>query len=257
MGVGPLLPWRRATARNVLRTLRYPLVVAALLAVVLAVVGVRQPVALLALAVIAIAVTGIVHEWVRGTRSRHRRGESYHVAFGRLLAANRPRYGGYVVHLAIAMLAVGAIGSSFYDVQRDFAMAPGQTESLGGYSFTYLGLREVALEDRDEVTARFNVTAGERDLGVMTARRTFYRSFNIAATRAAIRSTPLEDFYIVASEFGADGRTVFRVYINPLVWWMWAAAPLLAAGTLLAISPRRRLAPAPLAATRPARLARA
>ena len=135
-------------------------------------------------------------------------------------------------------------------------MAPGQTESLGGYSFTYLGLREVAFGDRDEVTARFDVSAGERDLGVMTARRTFYHSFNMAATRAAIRSTPLEDFYIVASEFGADGRTVFRVYINPLVWWMWASAPLLLAGTLLAISPRRRLALAPMTAPHPARLPR-
>ena len=257
MGIGPLLPWRRATARNVLRALRYPLGAGVLLAVVLAVVGVRQPVALLALGVIAIAVTGIFHEWVRGTLSRHRKGESYHVAFGRLLAANRPRYGGYVVHLAIAMLAVGAIGSSFYDVQRDFAMAPGQTESLGAYTFTYLGLREVALGDRDEVTARFDVRSGERELGVMTAQRTFYRSFNMAATRAAIRSTPLEDFYIVASEFGADGRTVFRVYINPLVWWMWAAAPILVLGTLLAVSPRRRPVLAPLAAPRPARLARA
>jgi cytochrome c-type biogenesis protein CcmF len=257
MGVGPLLPWRRASARNVLRTLRYPLGVAALVVVALAVAGVREPVALLALAVIAIAVTGIAHEWARGSRSRHRRGESYPVAFGRLMAANRPRYGGYVVHLAISMLAVGAIGSSFYGVQRDFSMEPGQSASLGGYSFTYLGLQEVVLRDREEVTARFDVTAGGRDLGTMTAMRTFYRDFNMAATRAAIRSTPLEDFYIVASEFGADGRTVFRVYVNPLVWWMWAAAPLFILGTLLAVSPRRRPVPAPLPVPRRARLAKA
>ena len=257
MGVGPLLPWRRASVRNVLWALRYPLVAAAVTAVALATAGVRQPVALLALAVVVMAVTGIVHEWTRGTRSRHRKGESYPVAFGRLLAANRPRYGGYVVHLAIAMLAVGAIGSSFYDVQRDFTMLPGQTESLGGYSFTYLGFEEAVHSDRDEVTARFEVRAGDRDLGVMTARRTFYRDFRIAATRAAIRSTPLVDFYIVASEFADDGRTVFRVYINPLVWWMWASAPLLILGTVLAISPRRQPILATLNAPRRARLARA
>ena len=59
----------------------------------------------------------------------------------------------------------------------------------------------------------------------------------MSATRAAIRSTPIEDFYIVPSEFGDDGRTVFRVYVNPLVWWMWFAAPVLLLGTLLAIFP--------------------
>ncbi len=50
----------------------------------------------------------------------------------------------------------------------------------------------------------------------------------------------MEDFYIVPSEFGEDGRTVFRVYVNPLVWWMWASGPLLLLGVLLALSPQRR-----------------
>ena len=257
MGVGPLLPWRRATVRNVLWTLRYPLGVAASSSVVLAVVGVREPVALLALAVVALAVTGIVHEWVRGTRSRHRKGESYPVAWVRLLAANRPRYGGYVVHLAIATLAVGVIGSSFYSVQRDFTLNPGEAASLGGYSFRYVGFSESAHPDRDEVTAQFDLYDGERYLGGMRARRTFYQDFRISATRAGIRSTPLEDFYIVPSEFADDGRAVFRVYINPLVWWMWASGPLFIVGTVLALSPRRQRAPAAIRLPGRAQVARA
>ena len=76
MGVGPLLPWRRASARTALRLLRYPLGAAVVVAAALAVAGVRQPVALLALAVVALGVTGILHELLRGTLSRHRRGES-------------------------------------------------------------------------------------------------------------------------------------------------------------------------------------
>ena len=248
MGVGPLLPWRRATARRALSALKYPLAGAAATAVLLAVAGVRQPVALLALALCAVAVTGIVREWVRGTRARHRKGEAYPVAFGRLLAGNRPRYGGYVVHLAIVMLSVGAIGSSFYDVQRDFTLRPGENASLAGYSFRYVGFDRAAHPDREEITAEFEVYDGGRYLGVMKARRSVYVDFNIAATRAGIRSTPLEDFYIVPSEFGDDGRAVFRVYVNPLVWWMWAAGPLLFVGVLLAISPRRHRVPVALAA---------
>jgi cytochrome c-type biogenesis protein CcmF len=251
MGVGPLLPWRRANLRTVLRALRYPLGAAAIAAIVMAVVGIRAPVALLALSICVMVVTGIVHEWARGTRSRHRKGESYPAAFGRLLAANRPRYGGYVVHLSIIMLTVGAVGSSFYDIQRDFSLAPGQTASLGGYSFRYIDFQQTVHADRDEVTARFDVYDGGRYLGVMRAHRSFYPDFKIAATRAAIRSTPLEDFYIVPSEFGEDGRAVFRVYVNPLVWWMWASGPLLLLGTVLALSPRRR--PAPVALRVPGR----
>ena len=256
MGVGPLLPWRRASAANVLSKLRYPLGAALVAAVALVALGARQPVAVLALSVCAMAVTGIIHEWLRGTRSRHRKGESYPKAFVRLLSGNRPRYGGYVVHLAIAMLAVGTIGSSFYDVQRDFPLAVGESATLGRYSFQYKGFQQSVYPDREEILAQFDVHQGTRYLGVMGAERTFYRNFRMVATRAAIRSTPIEDFYIVPSEFGEDGRAVFRVYINPLIWWMWASGPLLVLGTVLAISPGRRRIPAAVQARGHVQLAR-
>lgn len=161
------------------------------------------------------------------------------------------------MHLAISMLAVGAIASSFYEVQRDFSMEPGDTETLGGYTFTYLGFGRSDHPDRSEVTARFSATAGGSDLGPMEARRSFYHDFRMSSTKAAIRSTPLEDFYIVPSEFEEDGRAVFRVYVNPLVWWMWAAGPLFVLGTLLALSPRRERAAAALRIPPAARLASA
>nr|ABZ09428.1 putative cytochrome C assembly protein [uncultured marine microorganism HF4000_APKG8C21] len=246
MGIGPLLPWRRATVKNLVRTLKYPVGVAVATAVVLAIVGIRQPPALVAFSICGMVATGIVHEWVRGTRSRHRNGESYPIAFGRLLAGNRPRYGGYIVHLSILMLAVGAIGSSFYSVQRDFAMRPGDTASLGDYTFRYLDLTHTDYPDREEDVARFEVYDGDSYLGIMKPFRAFYPDFRIAATRGAIRSTPIEDFYIVPSDLGGDGQAVFRVLINPLVWWMWASGPLLVLGVLLAISPHRRPARAAL-----------
>ena len=240
MGVGPLLPWRRATPRGLAKTLRFPAVAAVVAGFALAVAGMRQPVALVAFMTCAIVVAGILHEWYRGTRSRHRRGENIPVAFFRLLSANRPRYGGYVVHLSIIMLVAGATASSFYSTQRDFAMSPGQTETLGRYTFTYLGSRHESYSDREEDYAQFRVFAGDRDVGVMEALRADYPVFNIASTRGAIRSTPWEDFYIVPSEFRDGGEAVFRVLINPMVWWMWASGFPLILGTLLSLMPQRQ-----------------
>ncbi len=257
MGVGPLLPWRRASASNVLRILRYPLLAAAAVAVVLAAAGIRQPAAVLGFAVCALVATAVVHEWLRGTRSRHRKGESYPVAFARLVAGNRPRYGGYMVHLAIVLLSVGAIASSFYSVQRDFVMRPGDTASLGEYTFQYVDVEESQYSDRQESVALFDVYAGDSHVGIMRPFRAFYPDFRIAATRGAIRSTPMEDFYIVPSEFNEDGRAVFRVLINPLVWWMWASGPLLVLGTLIALWPQRQPAPATARLPAGARTARA
>jgi cytochrome c-type biogenesis protein CcmF len=243
MGVGPLLPWRRATTRNLVRALKYPLAVAAATGAILYIVGFRQAPALVAMATFAMVTTGIVHEWIRGTRSRHSKGESYPVAFGRLLSGNRPRYGGYVVHLAIIMLAVGATASSFYSVQRDLVMSPGDTSTLGQYSFRYIGVNQTTYSDRQEDVAEFEVFAGDKYLGIMKPFRAIYPDFRIAATRGAIRSTPIEDFYIVPSEFNDDGTAVFRVLINPMVWWMWASGPILVLGVLLALSPQRQRSP--------------
>lgn len=239
MGIGPLLPWRRATWSLVFKTVRVPLISALLTTIVLVVSGIHRPIAVIAIAIVTITIIGIIHEWIRGTRSRHRKGESLPTAFIRLLSGNRPRYGGYIVHLGISVLAIGAIGSSFYEIQRDFAMTPGETQSLGNYTFNYLSFDKTSFSDRDEVKARFSVRKDEREIGTMYAQRSFYHDFKMASTRAAIRSNPIEDFYIVPSEFQEDGRTVFRIYINPLVWWMWAAGPIFVLGTLFAISPKR------------------
>ena len=241
MGAGPLLPWRRASWRSAVKALRFPAAFALAVGVILYALGATRPVALAAFMTCAVTVGGIAQEWIRGTIARHRNGESYPVAFAMLLSANRPRYGGYIVHLAIIMLSAGAIASSFFAVQRDFAMSPGDTRALGEYEFTYLGATSAEFPDRSETYARFEVYRSERRLGVLEAFTANYPQFRITSTRGAIRSSPMEDFYIAPSALSDDGgQAVFRVHVNPMVWWMWASGPILVVGTLFALSPRRR-----------------
>jgi cytochrome c-type biogenesis protein CcmF len=139
------------------------------------------------------------------------------------------------------MLGVGIIASSFYDVQRDVVMGPGDTETLGKYTFKYIGVDKEFFPDRVKETAQFEVWSGDSYVGNMFPNRSFYPEFRISATRGAIRSTPLEDFYLVPSEFQEDGQAVFRVLINPMIWWMWASGPILVLGTILSLSPNRRM----------------
>ena len=144
------------------------------------------------------------------------------------------------------MLAIGAIASSFYGVQRDFAMSVGDEASLGDYSFRYLGVDRFNYTDRQEEVVRLEVRSGDKYLGGMEPFRAYFPAFKIAATRGAIRSTPIEDFYVVPSEIQDDGQAVFRVLINPLVWWMWASGPVMLLGVVLGLSPQRLPAPAKL-----------
>jgi cytochrome c-type biogenesis protein CcmF len=219
-----------------------PLVSAITVAALLLFMGVTKHWALAAFGLCALVVAGIFREWVRGVLSRHKKGESYPVAFARLIAGNRPRYGGYVVHLAIVLLVLGITGSSFYDVQRDVVISPGESADIGEYTIKYIGTSAVKKADRTETRTEVQVFRGDDFLGTYHPKRDYYPSFNMASTRAAIRSTPVEDLYIIPGEFLEDGRAIFRVYVNPLVMWIWVAGPLLFLGVTVALWPQKEAA---------------
>ena len=245
MGVGPLLPWRRATPTSVSRALFPPVIVAIVVVVVLLSLGMREQFALLGFALGTLVATGIFMEWYRGTRSRHHSSqENYALAFFHLIAANRPRYGGYVVHLAVVMVALGVIGTSFFNTQRDVVLAPGERVTVEDYDIKYLGTEEHPKANRTEFVSTVDVYRGGKLLDTIYPKRSFYPSFNMAATRAAIRSTPVEDLYLVPSENLADGSVGFRILVNPLIWWMWVAGPVLVLGTVISLWPQPVRGPA-------------
>ena len=240
MGIGPLLPWRRANLQSLRRALLLPGAAALATVVVLLAVGIRQPYAVVGFGLCALVATSILSEWTRGTLARRRSvGDNPVVGFVRLVMANRPRYGGYVVHLAVVMVALGVVGQSFYGVQRDVVLFPGEEASVGDYRMVYVDTTTLAFADRTEYRATVEVYRDGEFLDVMHAERTFHPDFNMASTRAAIRSTPVEDFYVVPSENREDGAVGFRILVNPLVWWMWVAGPVMILGTVVALWPSR------------------
>lgn len=205
-------------------------------------VGVNKPYVLVAFAICTLVVSGILREWIRGTRSRHRRGEGYPLALARLIAGNRPRYGGYIVHLGVVLMALGVVGSSFYDVQRDVALASGESTQVGEYTVKLASSSIVERADRSRMIATVEAYRGDSFLGTYYPRRDYYPSFKQYSTLAAIRSTPIDDLYIIPGELLEDGRVVFRIYVNPMVVWIWVAGPVILIGLLVALWPQGKLA---------------
>ena len=249
MGVGPLLPWRRANLHSLRRALLIPGSAALATAAILLAVGIRQPYAVVGFGLCALVTTSILAEWTRGTIARRRSvGDNPVVGFARLVMANRPRYGGYVVHLAVVMVALGVVGQSFYGVQRDVVLFPGDEAVVGDYRMVYVDTTTLAFADRTEFRTTVEVYHKGEFLDVVQPRRTFHPDHNMASTRAAIRSTPVEDFYVVPSENREDGAVGFRILVNPLVWWMWVAGPVMILGTVIALWPARAPARRPVVA---------
>ena len=259
MGIGPMLPWRRANWASIRRALAVPAAVGIMTVVVLAAVGLHKYYALAGFGLAAFVAAGILAEWSRGARARVRalssgdRGvvattRDHASAFVHLIWANRPRYGGYIVHLSVLMVLLGILGTSFFNSQKDVVLSPGETTTIENYEIRYLGTTAVPYGNRTEFISSVEVYRDGVLLDNISPNRAFFPNHNMASTRAAIRSTPVEDFYVVPSENLPDGDVGFRILVNPLIWWMWVAGPVMILGTLIALWPEPSRVAAPAAA---------
>ena len=249
MGIGPLIAWRRASLRGLGKTFAWPAAFALACGVILVALGAGSSIpGLVGYTFCAFALASIVLEFVRGTRARHALGSSSWLgAFSSLVGRNRRRYGGYVVHVSIVLLAIGIVGSSAYDTIRDAQLRPGQSMSVAGYDLRYRGVEESRGANAQEIRAVVDVSRDGEQLGTLRPGKNRYFAEQQVSNEAAIRSDPLngEDLFLIADQI--DGETVFlRVLVKPLVNLLWIAGFVFLAGAAIALWPdareQRRLA---------------
>ncbi len=263
-GIGPLIAWRRASLGNLRRQFLWP--TASMLAVAAALVAVRMsyPYAIVAYALGAFVVGTVAQEFVRGTLARHRlHAEAYPLAFVRLVGRNRRRYGGYVVHLGMVMLFCAFAGLAFKK-ETEVTLKPGQSVDVRSpygedFRLTHQGVSQYKILNRFVTAASVDVTRNGKYIGTMRSEKRQYldsvgRPTFEPATEVAIRSNMLEDLYVVfAGSVQGTEEAVYKIVINPLVWWVWYGGMVLVFGGLITLWPgaqgptpasRRRAEPA-------------
>ncbi len=243
MGICPIIGWRKASTNNLIRNFLYPTVVGIITAALLIVMGITQWYAVLGFAVCGFVIASITLEWFRGTRARHRtRRENYFTAFVGLVWANKPRYGGYVVHLSMVFIAMGIMGAIFFQTKAEATLAPGETLAIGNYQLKFDGLSEYATQSRQVTAASLTLYNGGEPVETMNAVKFVHRNHENPVTDVAIRSTPLEDVYVILVNWTKDGSASFQVFINPMVNWIWFGGVVFLIGTVIAFWPDRRQA---------------
>jgi cytochrome c-type biogenesis protein CcmF len=244
MGIGPLVAWRRASLRGLARVFAWPAGVSLAAGVVLVVLGAGSSIpGLIAYTFSVFVLVTIGQELWRGTAARRSlTGERVPRAFGQLVARNRRRYGGYVVHASIVLLAIGIAGSSAYDSVGEARLAKGETLEVGGYTLTYTGLTEREGANALEVRARLDVERGASSLGSIEAGKNAYAVEQQVSNEVGIRSDMLtgEDLFVIAEQINDDGSVVFRVFVKPLVNLIWLAGLVFVLGSLIALWPDAR-----------------
>ena len=244
MGIGPLIAWRRASLRSLLTTFRWSTAVALSTGGLLLLLGAGSSVpGLIAYTFAAFVTATIVLEFARGTRARKALGaDSWPGAFSSLIARNRRRYGGYVVHASIVLLAVGIAGSSAFDSVAEAKLARGQSMEVGDYTLVYRSLDERLAANATEIRATLGVTRGDRDLGTLEAGKNAYTIEQQVSNEVGIRSDPLtgEDLFVIAEQIDPDGSVYFRVFVKPLVNLIWIAGFVFVLGSAITLWPDAR-----------------
>ena len=240
MGVGPLIAWRRASLDNLARNFLWPVVLGVVAAAAAFVLGVRSSLAVLAFAAAAFVLATIALDFGRATRARLRAGESLLPAMGGLVRRHNRRYGGFVVHLGILIIALGVTGSQAWSVQTEMTLRPGETAELVGYRVRFDGLTAVEESNHFKVVGAFTVSNG-RVLGVLRPAKKFYPQEQSPIAYVDYRLGLKEDIYLVLGDFARDGRqATVKLQVNRLVSWIWIGGAVLTLGALLAILPDRR-----------------
>jgi cytochrome c-type biogenesis protein CcmF len=242
MGIGPLMPWRRASRDNLRHNFLVPVSVVVAGVLLLFVFGVRDIVALIGFGLCLFVLGTIIQEFARGAKARHSAtGENVVAALGSLIRRNNRRYGGYVVHLGILLIGAGAVGSQVYQQETQATLAPGQSVQLGSYSIVAHGIQNITQPGVKIVEAPFSVNGED----VRAQKQVFDNFPNQPSTEVGLRSTPFEDLYIVLAGWdgeGANAKVSVAVFLNPLVSWIWVGGVFVLFGTLVTLWP----APVPL-----------
>ena len=242
MGIAPLFAWRKQAAHSLGRAMLLPF------AASLGITGIwgyshrMHPASIFGLWLVSFVLLTILTEFWKGVRARMQgRGENLFLALSRLIGRNHRRYGGYVIHLGVVMIALGVIGDAYFKQETQGTLTVGQSLTVAGYSLRFEGLNSYPGTDgREVIEANTTLLKNGQTVRPMQPRRDFFIVQEQPVTVPAVYATAGTDVYIMLLDWQDDGRSAtFKIYINSLINWVWAGGVIMMLGTLIAAWPPR------------------
>jgi cytochrome c-type biogenesis protein CcmF len=241
MGIAPLSAWRHSTFKTLGRAVWKPLLASLVVLVVIFIGGIHNWAALLGFWLTALVAFVTLYEFWRAAVARHHRfNENLFTALWNLAGRNRRRYGGYIIHLGVVLMALGVIGIELFQTETQGTIRQGESLTLGNYMVTFDSLDVFNTADnRNVARAVVSVYKNDRFLIELHPRRDYYYESQQPMTIPGVRSSWEDDLYVLLVDWqpiSADGAT-FKIYHNPLVNWLWLGGFVFIFGTLVAAWP--------------------
>ncbi|MFC1556204.1 heme lyase CcmF/NrfE family subunit [candidate division KSB1 bacterium] len=242
-GVGPLFAWRKTTTYSLKKHFIIPTAVSVTGTALLVVTGIREVMPLISFYLCFFVAAAVAQEFMRGALARTRvLGESFTKALLNVTLANTRRSGGYTVHFGMVLLFIGFTGNAF-NLETTAKVSVGESYSIGDYDITVRNIsdnRNALYEYRD---VELTITRDGTPVTNTHVQRRYYFASEQTVSELAVHSTMKEDVYIVFSGIDSQsGKAVLQSKVNPLVMWVWIGSIVLVLGTMLAMTPNRKVA---------------
>ncbi len=247
MGVGPLVSWRKASKKNLINNFMYPVILGFVTAAVLVAAGIKEVTAVISYSLCVFVLATVFTEFIKGTNVRASRGEKYLRAFSKLVSRNKRRYGGYVVHIGVAIIVIGITSSSVFVDTKEATLKPGESFGVGNYIISYEKIHQYTTDAKHGTRADLAIYYGSDKVGDLNPEKNIYkyegnREIN-QETEVALMSTFKDDLYIILSNFDDSGTATFRAFLNPMVSWIWAGGIIVLFGAIITMWPTPALRP--------------
>jgi cytochrome c-type biogenesis protein CcmF len=244
--LGPLLSWRKSSLESLKRNLALPAIISLAAGVLLMALGMRpwkevaEAYSFIAMVMGVLVTATIVSEFWRGSRviSSHT-GEGMFAGMVHLTRRNTRRYGGYIVHFAMVVIAIGLAGAAF-NQDKEQELGNGDSMSIGGYTLVCRSYSQDDNANYETESAIVDVFRNGKFVTTMYPERRFYKASQQASTMVANHSMPSADLYLVyAGRNDGSDKPILRVHLNPLVMWLWVGVWIFVFGTLVSLVPNK------------------
>ncbi len=234
LGIGPLSRWKQDEFPRLARLLRGALVGSLILGVLLPwlLFDSFEPMVILGTALSLWLVFTVLLDWRH--RSRHK-ANLWKGLFGQPLSF----YGMSLAHLGVAVTTIGITYSSYYSLEKDLRMAPGDELELGGYLFRFEGVQSNHGPNYTATEGIISVSRDGKPIDTLHTQKRIYTVQQMPMTEAGIDPGLFRDLYVALGEPLGDGSWAVRIYYKPFVRWIWLGGLFMAVGGILAASDRR------------------
>ncbi|WP_272421494.1 heme lyase CcmF/NrfE family subunit [Polyangium jinanense] len=265
MGAAPLLGWRKTSPELFLKSFRWPVAVMLVVGTLHLLVGKRfnypafydaAPIyegtlgralawvsgklPFVTVMLVAFNITVVVQEFYRGVaaRQRNKSDEGLFTSLFNLVAKSRRRYGGYVVHVGIALMFLGFTGRA-WGVDKELSMSPGETAQVDYYSMTYVGPRMEVDNEKRMIFTDLDVVRQGRPIGRVTPAKFIYKTgADQPSTEVAKHMTIRDDLYVIVGMVNPTTKVAsFQFHVNPLVNFIWIGVGILILGAMVSMWP--------------------